>query len=159
MGFIDTSVFEGLPVFYNVTHAVGNNCPNLRDDVKLVQYLLMAYYDVQPHEKRPRGEIAVTGFCGFATMSWIRQFQADMNQIQQGLVAQDNRVDRIRNGDLKGSISRMLYTLAALNRVVIRDNLDAFANLPSVVPLEDILNVPPPAADEVRNWSPWGPSY
>lgn len=37
MGLIDTAPGTTLPVFYNVVHAVGKNCPNMRDDVKLGQ--------------------------------------------------------------------------------------------------------------------------
>jgi len=52
MGFIDTSGIFGteagdqdfFPVFYNVVHAVGENSPNKREDVMLVQYLLFWTY-------------------------------------------------------------------------------------------------------------------
>lgn len=48
MGFIDTSTSPDMPVFYNVVHAVGVNCPNPWDDTKLVQHLLKIFYDAYP---------------------------------------------------------------------------------------------------------------
>lgn len=48
MGFIDTSSVAQPSVFYNVVHAVGKNCPNMGEDVKLVQYLLKILYDKFP---------------------------------------------------------------------------------------------------------------
>jgi hypothetical protein len=152
MGFIDPIDYENLPVIYNVVHAVGKNCPNLRDDVKLVQYLLIAYYDVQPRHMRPPGEMAVTGFCGYVTMSYIHRFQADQNKVQQRMVARDGRIDRVRGGHRTGTILGQYYTyysLIVLNRLVLRDNTDAFERLPTVVPLEDDLTVAPPSADMV----------
>lgn len=152
MGFMETSDWNKCPVFYNVVHAVGKECPNLRDDVKLVQYLLMAYYDVQSPAQRPKGEIAVTGFCGGATMMWIRKFQEDVYRQYPGEVLRDNRIDRIRDKQLQGSISRTYYTLAFLNAYVSQQNAEAFAKLPSVIPLENSLTVAPPSADVVKSW-------
>ena len=67
MGFIDSSDDPDLPVFYNVVHAVGVQCPNARDDVKLVQYLLTAFYDKALASSgvysRPKGNMTVDGVC------------------------------------------------------------------------------------------------
>ena len=146
MGFIDTAPGTNLPVFYNVVHAVGKQCPNMRDDVKLVQYLLMAYYDKLPPSERPKGEIAVTGYCGSATMNWILKFQLDFSKHFPGKVTVDNRVDRIRDKTaFKGSIRKTFYTLAILNINVAANNPEAFLALPSLVPLQNPANVPPPS--------------
>ena len=79
MGFIDTAPGTKLPVFYNVVHAVGKNCPNMSDDVKLIQYLLKAVYAKAPKSK-PAGDIQVTGSCDSITMNWILKFQMDAAQ-------------------------------------------------------------------------------
>lgn len=155
MGFIDTSERpDYLPVFHNVVHAVGKHCPNMRDDVKLVQYLLIAFYDkAQYHASgvytKPKGAMKVDGVCGPVTLNWILKFQLDVNTRYPVTVAADNRVDRVRNKNLEGSISGLLYTLAVLNRLVLRVNPEAYVMLPQLVPLENPANVPPPSMDEV----------
>jgi hypothetical protein len=155
MGFIDNSNEESLPVFYNVIHAVGKQCPNIRDDVKLVQYLLIAFYDKALSSSsvytRPKGEMTVDGICGPVTLNWILKFQLDVNTRYPGTVAADNRVDRVRNKDLKGSISGTIYTLALLNKFVQKINPGAFVLLPQLIPLENPANVPPPSWDVVQD--------
>ena len=150
MGFIDTAPGTNLPVFYNVVHAVGKNCPNLRDDVKLIQFLLMAFYDRQPPFARPKGDIAVTGFCGGATTNWILKFQLDMNENNAGPVKVDNRVDRIREKNFVGSISKTVYTLFLLNANVAALNPESFIAVPTLVALENPFNVPPPTLDKIK---------
>ncbi|HLA94410.1 MAG TPA: hypothetical protein VK612_01730 [Pyrinomonadaceae bacterium] len=152
MGFIDTAPGKELSVFYNVIHAVGANCPNARDDVKLIQYMLMAFYDraVTSGLTRPSGDIAVTGYCGPATMNWILSFQRDYGKGHPGEIMVDNRVDRIRDkSSFMGSISKTYYTLAVLNASVKKQNPEAFVLLPGLIPLENPLNVPPPGWDTV----------
>ncbi len=155
MGFIDTAPGTNMPVFFNVVHGVGKNCPNVRDDVKLVQFLLMAFYDKMPPPVRPKGDIAVTGFCGGATMNWILKFQLDVSFHHPGKIALDNRVDRIRDKTrLEGTISKTVYTLAFLNANVAAVNPEAFVVLPSLVPLENPLNVPAPTLDTLPKPAP-----
>lgn len=151
MGFIDTSSDPKVPIFYNVVHAVGVYCPNHRDDVKLIQYLLIAFYDRALASSsiytRPKGDLTVDGSCGPITNNWILKFQLDVNKRYPNTVAVDNRVDRVRNKNLVGSISGTVYTDAVLNRFVSAINPEAFILLPSLVPLEDPNNVGPPTAD------------
>lgn len=151
MGFIDTAPGTNLPVFYNVVHAVGANCPNVRDDVKLVQYLLIAFYEKAGvlGLTKPQGDIGVTGYCGPATMNWILKFQLDYAKTHPGDIAVDNRVDRIRQKNFFGSISKTRYTLAILNANVRDLNPEAFIALPGVIPLENPMDVPPPSWDVV----------
>lgn len=149
MGFIDTMQSENLPVFFNVVHAVGENCPNHKDDVKLVQYLLMSFYDKLHPSLRPNGNIGVTGFCGGATLNWIKKFQLDINKTSPGAVLADGRVDRVRNHSTKGSISKTTYTLGSLNLGVLTVNPDAFFATPGLIPLANPMNVPPPSPDVV----------
>ena len=151
MGFIDTASGTDLPVFYNVVHAVGKGCPNQPDDVKMIQYLLMALYEKSAELglSKPGGEMAVTGYCGPVTMHWIMKFQMDCNQRSSGSVAMDGRIDRIRQKNFIGSISQTLYGLSVLNATVSEFNPLAFAALPTVVPLQNSLTVPPPSYDTV----------
>jgi len=154
MGFLDTSNDSSLPVFYNVVHAVGKQSPNVCDDVKLVQYLLIAFYDkalaTSSIYTKPKGDLKVDGVCGPVTNNWILKFQLDVNKRHPGTVAADNRVDRVRNKNLKGSITGTIYTLAVLNKFVRIINPTAFVMLPQVVPLENSANVPPPSRDVVQ---------
>jgi hypothetical protein len=152
MGFLDTAPGTDLPAFYNVVHAVGKSCPNWRDDVKLIQYLLIALYEKSAELKlsKPGGEMAVTGYCGPVTMHWIMKFQMDCNQRSPRSVAMDGRIDRIRQKDFIGSISKTLYGLSVLNFTVAEFNPAAFAALPALVPLQNPLNVPPPSWDMVN---------
>lgn len=154
MGFIDTLENKKfLPVFYNVVHAVGKQCPNMRDDVKLVQYLLIAFYDKGAAErgwKKPPGELTITGFCGPTTMNWILDFQRSCYKDFGGDVSLDSRIDRVRNGKTKGSITGTTYTLIWLNKGVATYNPDAFVMTPHLIPLENPMNVTPPSNDIIR---------
>jgi len=149
MGFIDTS--ETLPVFYNIVQAVGKNCPNKRDDVMLVQYLLdWRYKNVQPKAATPKGVMKVDGICGGITLNWIQKFQLDIMLSGYSIQA-DGRVDRIRNKQsFNGSLSNKIYTLGWLNWIVAYQEPKAFANLPQFVPLQNAGSVPPPTSDVVE---------
>lgn len=151
MGFIDTSTSEYLEVFYNLVHAVGRGCPNMRDDVKLIQYLLISFYEVgvQYGYKKPPGELTITGECGPTTINWITDLQYSLRKRSKS-VALDGRIDRIRNKTFVGSISKTRYTLAWLNYGVRKYNPDAFVATPTLIPLENPMNVPPPSNDMVR---------
>lgn len=156
MGFIDTAPEAGLPIFYNVVHAVGKQCPNLRDDVKLVQYLLIALYEKYPKLKPP-GELAVTGTCDTTTINWITSFQMETKRHNpMSAVYPDGRIDRIRNKSLVGSISKAMYSLAVLNKNVAYNNQEAYLALPGLVPLENAATVPGPTPDIVK--PPAGPT-
>jgi hypothetical protein len=163
MGFIDNSNDPDLPVFYNVVHAVGRQCPNVRDDVKLVQYLLIAFYDkALSHSSvytRPKGEMKVDGVCGPVTLNWILKFQLDVNTRYPGTVAADGRTDRVRNKDLKGSISGTVYTLAVLNKFTQKVNAEAYVRLPQLVPLDNSAGIAPPSYDLVNAATRLAPEY
>ncbi len=149
MGFIDTS--PAIPVLYNVINAVGLNCPNKRDDVKMVQYLLKHFYaNVEPKAAKPQGEMKVDGICGGITITWIQRFQFDLMILYHSIYA-DWRVDRIRNTDsLEGSISKTNYTLAWLDWYVADLAPLEYSLLPMHVPVANPHNVPPPSIDIVK---------
>lgn len=150
MGFLDTSNDPKLPVFYNVVHGVGKGCPNMRDDVKLVQYLLISFYDkalgTSTVYTKPKGDMKVDGVCGPVTLNWILKFQLDVNTRHPGTVAADNRVDRALNKNLTGSISGTVYTIAVLNRFTAKVNADAYYATPLIIPLENPANVSLPSS-------------
>lgn len=155
MGFIDTLNHAALPVFYNVVHAVGKNCPNLHDDVMLVQHLLKKFYDQADGKdgwKKPPGEMKVTGTCGQTTLNWIIHFQRDVYKKHPGKIALDNRVDRVR-GNAWGSMPHgIVYTLPWLNHLVAIHDPIAFIAVPMEVPMTNPSNVPPPSIDIVRQY-------
>ncbi len=150
MGFIDSSPEAETSVFYNVVHAVGKNCPNLSDDVKLVQYLLKIFYDKYPAEYRPNGNMTVDGVCGAVTRNWILKFQLDCSADYPGRILVDGRVDRMRDQKMKGAISNTHYTLGFLNTNAAHYNPEGFAATPTLIPLQNPANVPPPSIDVVN---------
>lgn len=114
------------------------SCPNHPDDVKLVQYLLKAFYDVQPPPVRPQGEMKIDGLCGAVTNRWIWQFQRDCNRASgEPVLLADNRVDKVLNRNLVGGISRKMYTLALLNINVKHYSPEVWAKTPLFVPLHN----------------------
>lgn len=153
MGYIETST--ALPVIYNIINAVGLNCPNKQDGVKLMQYLLLnRYKNVQPKGATPKGEMKVDGICGGVTINWINKFQIDI-MFSHGSIQADKRIDRIRNTEtLIGDISKTRYTLAWLNWLVAYYEPEAFAKLPLFIQLANPLNVPPPGIDVVVSEPP-----
>ena len=93
--------------------------------------------------------MTVDGICGPITNNWILKFQLDVNQRYPNTTPTDNRVDRIRNKNMIGSISQMGYTQAILNRFMARVNPDAYVALPKYVLLQNPENVPPPSYDMI----------
>lgn len=161
MGFIDPLTpaqqrggFLPFPFIFNVVRAVGKNCPNVPDDVKMVHYLLIKFYDRAPtfvDVKKPKGEINFnSGAYSAATENWITKCQIDMNFTLGVPVAMDKRIDRIRNKDtVQGSLTKMDYTLYWLNSLLQRFDSLNFLALPSFVPVVTG-QVPPSSFDVVR---------
>jgi hypothetical protein len=149
MGFIDTS--PAIPVLYNVINAVGENCPNKHDDVQMVQYLLLHFYNnVEPKAATPKGTMTVDGICGGITKNWIKKFQIDLMLLNHSIYA-DGRIDRIRNThNLTGSISKTNYTQAWLDWYDSRIAPREYAELPMHIPVANPLSVPPPSIDVVH---------
>ena len=124
MAFRDTSIVippsrdgsRGCPFVYNVTMAVGKNCPNRRDDVKLVQFFLKRIYGNPANEaRRPPAQLKpleIDGFCGPTTMGWITFYQFDVARDGRAITT-DDRIDRARSA--VSSISRTGYTINWLN--------------------------------------------
>ncbi|MDQ6785462.1 MAG: peptidoglycan-binding protein [Acidobacteriota bacterium] len=155
MGFVDTTPNPQLPWFYNLVHAVGKDCPNQSNDVKLVQYMLKRLYDIGITQtgiarvwQRPKGNLTVDGWCGDATRNWILKFQLDVRQSGYSVLA-DRRVDRAR-GHSNGSISNTTYTIIWLNYLLMYNDTDDYANIWQKIPVILDGNVPPPSADVIN---------
>jgi hypothetical protein len=148
MGYIDYTP-EGED-FYNLVNAVGSNCPNNRDDVMMIQYMLKHLYvgEMAPH--KPSGEMTVDGICGPVTINWILTYQRQLKMIEIQVLI-DGRIDRIRDkSSFLGSISNTYYTLAYLNNDLWEYNPTAYERLPLHVPLSNPLSVPPPSNDVIN---------
>jgi peptidoglycan hydrolase-like protein with peptidoglycan-binding domain len=113
-------------VIYNVEQAVGSNGANAAGDVKLVQYMLRHIYG------NAAAGLAVDGYIGPMTMSFIKRFQQDA---QKGVnnVLVDQRIDRAFGQT--SSVSKTVYTILLMNLALKKKNPNAFASLPQNVPL------------------------
>lgn len=147
MPYMETTIDPQAPVYFNVIRAVGADCPNEKEDVKLVQFLLQQIYKMAP-AAAPKGVMTVDGICGPITKNWILKFQLDMRGVGNPVQA-DKRVDRGRNHSSMGSLSKSFYTIVLLNVVLSKVNPGALARVPSVVKLTPAGMVPPPQADVV----------
>lgn len=131
MAFKDTLDFEELPIFYNVNMAVGENAPNMKEDVMLVQFFLQEVYKGQtsfdPPEVPPKGAMKVDGICGPITKNWLLKFQLDIRNRGRSVYA-DKRADKVKG--VVSSISNTIYTLIFLNAGVKKVRPD-FENLES----------------------------
>lgn len=154
MGFLDSA--EGKP-FYNLVHAVGANCPNHRDDVMMIQYMLRhLYVGALAYMKLP-GEMKVDGICGPVTINWILTYQRQ-GRMRGVSVLVDGRVDRIRDkSTFTGSISKTIYTLFGINSDLSPYNRPAFVELPMYVPISNPGDVPPPSNNVVNPSVYWEP--
>ncbi|MGH3146614.1 MAG: hypothetical protein ACRDTR_12515, partial [Rubrobacter sp.] len=82
MPYIDSlSEHPDLPMFYNVTYAVGSAGYNVIEDVELVQFFLQQIYR-NPAKAglppSPKGAMKVDGSCGPVTRNWIVKYQLDV---------------------------------------------------------------------------------
>ena len=128
--------------FYNVSQAVGKNCPNLPEDVMLVQFFIREIAkdaSVAPGT-RPSTPIAVDGTYTPALGEWILWVQNAMNALAPGLSLADGRVDPARGmaNDpkfLNSTISLTQYTIVTLNgsyRFRYKKSHDALENDPNL---------------------------
>jgi len=135
MGFIDSTPER--QHFYNVVHAVGANCPNHRDNVMMIQYMLRTQYVGAKAALQPRGEMKVDGICGPITLNWILTYQKQLRMGGNSVLI-DGRVDRIRDtSTFTGNISKTGYTIYSLNYTLWETNNKAYMELPMFVPVSN----------------------
>ncbi len=115
--------------FYNVTHAVGPGCANVRDDVSWVQMLLgLLYSDPSLTSPVPDG-ITSDGICGPITCAYILGFQKEA--VRKGYpLRPDGRVDPAPFGQIQGSISHTFYTILSLNVSVYKRFPELYGGTP-----------------------------
>ncbi|MCC6536019.1 MAG: hypothetical protein IT162_00610 [Bryobacterales bacterium] len=111
---------------YNVEQAVGKTGVNATADVKLVQYLLRGIYGAQA------AGLAVDGWIGPTTISWIEKFQKEMKAKGVNLLT-DGRVDRAFAAT--STVSKTIYTILVMNTELEKRNPPAWAALPTQVAL------------------------
>jgi len=99
--------------FYNVDFAVGPGCPNKRDDVLLVQYLMKAVFDSAPTERPPGPPLTVDGVAGEITFRHITRVQDLAHRLGKTTQAVDGRVDKAKKTTV-ASISHTVYTIVNL---------------------------------------------
>jgi len=104
---------------YTIDQAVGNGCPNRRDDVLLVQFFLKVVSegpDKSGFTPVGRGPMKIDGFWGPISQAYLNQFIAfNSTQNPTSPLTQDGRVDPVVHGRATGSRTGLLYTILALN--------------------------------------------
>ena len=126
MAFIDTIVgHPEWPSFYNVNSAVGFGCPNLEEDVKVIQFFLQRFFTVpslSPY--KPSGTLAVDGKVGPVTRAWIIKAQktarlGQQNVLVDGIIDKAGHAGVTNNGkDELSSISHTPYTIHKINAIL-----------------------------------------
>jgi|ERR1700722_5147573 hypothetical protein len=114
--FVSTGV---LPVLYAIDQAVGSGCPNRRDDVLLVQFLLKVVSEGPKKDKYTppgRGPIQCDGAWGPISQAYLNQYiAANSASNPNSPLTKDGRVDPVVAGNFTGSRTGNLYTIVALN--------------------------------------------
>jgi len=134
MAFIDEDSEDPIKYadFYNVSYAVGMGCRNWTEDVMLVQFFLQRIYtDAEWKQHKPQGTMKVDGLCGAITRHWIAKFQADARN-EGSDIRVDGIVDKAGNPDnnRRGSISRTLYSIRAMNNFLRQSQKPLYSTLP-----------------------------
>ncbi len=106
--------------WYTVEKAVGQGCPNVRDDVFLVQFFLRRAMQDCPESKGyvPPGErpITIDGIYGQQTYRYISFYEDEANRRKPGIVTTDRIIDPInKSGTGKGAMSGKYYKILGLN--------------------------------------------
>src|SRR5690349_1572775 len=116
MAFIDNDIQDAESAsFYNLTAAVGYGCPNLIEDVKVIQFFLQRIFAMPscaPH--KPPGKMSIDGKVGPVTRTWIKKAQV-VARMSHANVLIDGIVDKAGNAanpsNSRSSISHTYYTI------------------------------------------------
>ncbi len=134
MAFIDTdSEHPDVPTFYNLNSAVGYGCPNIEEDVKVVQFFLQRFFTLRYFVgEKPSGTMSADGKVGPTTRTWIRKFQLLCRKSKQNVLV-DGIIDKAGNNknanNLTSSISRTEYAIRALNAVLRHEDNAVYKTL------------------------------
>ena len=131
-------ITASLKLVYTIDQAVGNSCPNRRDDVLLVQFFLKVISEgPQKSAFTPPGRepMKTDGIWGPASQAYLNQFIAvNSSQNPGSPLTQDGRVDPVVGGRITGSRTGNVYTILALNT--------SYKNVRGLAALEDITTDP-----------------
>jgi len=134
MAFIDQdSIDPSGPTFYNVFSAVGYGCPNMDEDVKVVQFFLKRLFSLPDFENRkPWGTMTVDGKVGPITRAWIIKSQMvckedGVNMLIDGIVDKAGNTDTDNNR--VGSISKTDYIIRMLNNALRKKDSAVYKTL------------------------------
>ena len=110
---------SAMKLVYTNDQAVGNGCPNRRDDVLLVQFFLKVISDGPgkgDFTPAGRGPLSIDGLWGPISQAFLNQYIA-VNSAENPTspLTRDGRVDPVVNGRVSGSRSGHVYTILALN--------------------------------------------
>ena len=134
MAFIDQdSENPSGPTFYNLLSAVGYGCPNVEEDVKVVQFFLQRLFSLPDFEKRkPWGAMTADGKVGPITRAWIIKSQMVCREDGNNVLI-DGIVDKAGNTDFTnnrvGSISKTDYLIRMLNNALRKKDLVVYKTL------------------------------
>ena len=118
-----------LPVLYNIERAVGPVCPNRREDVMLVQYMLRAFFSATMPGRGgwiPHARLKVDGVCGPITEEYISAFQHRAASIVAASL--DNRMHPAT--EVFGPRHGFHFAIILLNTLLHRTQPILFQNLP-----------------------------
>jgi hypothetical protein len=122
-----------IKVLYTIDQAVGAGCPNLRDDVALVQFFLRAVMEDDKGYRIPAGKpLAMDGICGPRTIDYIKSWQAQDAKLSQGaaMPMQDGQISPMTNRTGIASRSHTRYAIVSLNVIYSGANgIDKHANI------------------------------
>jgi hypothetical protein len=123
MAFIDLDSEDPTgPSFYNINSAVGYGCPNMEEDVKVVQFFMQRLFTTpQFAERKPWGTMTPDGKVGPVTRAWIIRTQIVCKQ-DGGNVIIDGVVDKAQNAqdnsNRVSSISQTDYLIRMMNNAL-----------------------------------------
>ena len=115
---------HAIKLIYTVDMAVGAGCPNLRDDVALVQFLLRAVLEDYKDYATPAGApLSIDGIFGQQTILYIKSWQQQGRQldIKDGVSPgtatqpQDGVISPMLQRSGFGSLSHYRYSILSLN--------------------------------------------
>jgi hypothetical protein len=103
-----------IDLLYTIDQAVGRACPNLREDVFLVQFLVRRVLEGW-NDTLPGPPLAIDGIFGKRTEEYIHHFQEGENKRVPGLMFVDGVIDPIK--DRAGYVPKTDkgYTIIFLN--------------------------------------------
>jgi len=105
-------------LIYTIDKAVGAGCPNLRDDVALVQFFVRAVMEDGKDYQIPAGApLSIDGIFGPQTILYIKSWQQQESKLREGFAKpmQDGVISPVIDRSGLGSLSHVRYSIISLN--------------------------------------------